>query len=215
MKTSRPKPRRRAFRILSILTLVLLAAAAAACPFAGRYLIVEQPLRPADAIVVLAGAQVERWLEAVDLYKEKVSPQVFLSGGAIEPAVALLRERGISYPRDAELARNAIIQLGVPAAAVHVIPQALDNTAQEAAVTREIAVAQHWKSVLIVTSKFHTRRSLFAFERAFKGTGIRIDVRASRYDTLQAEGWWKRRPEARWVLLEWLKLVAYRLGLGV
>lgn len=200
-------------RILTVLTVSLILAAAAACPYAGRYLIIDRPLEPADAIVVLAGSQVERWLEAVDLYNEKVAHHVLLSRGLVEPAVMKLRDRGVEYPQGADLARNAILQLGLPGTAVEIMPQVLDNTAQEAAAARAMVTRRSWKSLVVVTSKFHTRRSLYAFEREFKGTGVRIQIRGSRYDDASADGWWRRRADTRWVALEWLKLSLYRLGL--
>ncbi len=187
---------------------------AAACPFAGRYLIVDRPLEPADAVVVLAGGRVERWLEAVDLYKEKMATRILLSRGQVEAAEMTLRRRGIRFPPEVDLAREAIGQMGVPANAVDVISRSLDNTAQEAAAAREFAVARRWTSIIVVTSKYHTRRSLYAFEREFRGTGIRIQVRGSRHDTALPDGWWRRRVDFRWVTSELQKLLAYRFGLA-
>ena len=40
-----------------------------------------------------------------------------------------LRARGVDYPREGDLARDAVIALGVPADAVTVLPGAVDNTA--------------------------------------------------------------------------------------
>jgi len=213
LKTNRPKPRRHVARVPLVAAVAALLATDLACPFAGRYLIVDRPLQPADAVVVLAGARVERWLEAVDLYNEKVARRVLLSAGRVETAEMTLRERGVRFPLEADLAREAIIQLGVPADAVEVITRSLDNTAQEAAAAREFAVARRWTTMIVVTSKFHTRRSLYAFEREFRGTNIRIQIRGSRYDPAQADGWWRRRGDFRFVTSELQKLLAYRLGL--
>lgn len=213
MTANRRKPPRRIARIFAIIVAVIVLAVAAAFPYAGRYLIVDRPLQAADAIVVLGGSRVERWLEAVDLYKEKIAPQLLLSPGPVEAAEVTLRERGINFPREADLARDAIVQLGVPSAAVHVIPGTMDNTAQEAAATRDMVRQHGWTSLIVVTSKFHTRRSLYAFEREFKGTGVKIQVRPTRYDEARADGWWKRRADFRSVTSELQKLLAYRLGL--
>src|SRR5690242_10135265 len=77
-----------------------LLAAALVCwlPFAGRYLVLERPLAQSDAIVVLAGARVERWLEAADLFKAGWAPRVLLSPGQIESAEVQLRARGVRFP---------------------------------------------------------------------------------------------------------------------
>ena len=44
-------------------------------PFAGRFLRQSDELQHADVIMVLGGARIERWLEAVDLYKEDGRPR--------------------------------------------------------------------------------------------------------------------------------------------
>ena len=55
-------------------------------PFAGRYLVYQDPLEKADAVIVLAGARVERWLEGVELYRGGWAPQVVISPGRIVDA---------------------------------------------------------------------------------------------------------------------------------
>jgi hypothetical protein len=64
-----------------------------------------------------------------------------------------------------------------------------------------------------VTSKYHTRRSAFAFRRGLEGTGVQVVMRASRYDLSDPARWWRHRSDLRFVLSEWQKLLAYYLGL--
>ena len=205
---------RLAARILlgSVALAVLLAAAA--CPYAGRYLIVDEPLVPADAIVVLAGARAERWLEAVDLYKEGIAPHVLLSPGIIDPAEISVRRMGVRYPPEVELARDAMIQLGVPTQAITTLPGSAGNTADEAAQTRPIALERGWRRLLVVTSQYHTRRSRFAFAREFAGSGIEVRIRATRHDQVVPDRWWRSRRDILFVISELQKLAAYRLGLS-
>ena len=199
----------------------LLVSCAVACiagiwwwPRAGRYLVVgETPLQPADAIVVLAGPRVERWLEGVELYREKVAPRILLSSGRIEAAESGLRGRGIEFPREVDLIKDAMVQLHVPADRIETFPDSVDNTAAEASVTRGIASQRGWRRLIVVTSKYHTRRSLYAFEREFRGSGVQIQVHATRFDTAQPNAWWKHRGDFRYVISEYQKLLAYRLGL--
>ena len=197
----------------AILILVLLAGAAL-FPFAGRYLVYEDSLEKADAIVVLAGANVERWLEGVDLYHEGWAPRIVLSPGIIEDAQMQLRRMGIRYLSDAERARDTMVQMKVPPAAVDILPGSLDNTADEAAAVHELAARNGWHRLIVVTSKYHTRRSHFAFAREFEGTDVHILLRASRYDGAKPQRWWKSRGDFRYVTSELQKLMAYRLGLG-
>jgi len=199
--------------ILSCLALAVLLTAFA-CPRAGRYLVVDEPIRPADALVVLAGARVDRWLEAVDLYHEGKGKAILLSPGYLEDSEVRLRARGIRYPAATDLIRDAMVQMGIPADVIVSIPEGMDNTAHEASAAHRIARERGWTSIIVVTSPYHTRRSLFAFQRELKGTGIDVQVRGTRYDDIDPERWWKRRGDFRFVTWELQKYIAYRLGVG-
>lgn len=204
------RARRRAAIVLITLTFVFIAVS---LPYAGRYLAVQDPLERADVIVVLAGAGAERWLEGVDLYNEGWAPCILLSPGRPQSADGELRRRGIIFPTEPELIREAIVRLGVRADAVIVMPRAVDNTADEAAAVRQMAVGAGWRRMLVVTSKYHGRRSRFAFRREFSGTpAISIIVRTSRHDPSTPARWWRRRADIRWVTSELEKLLLYRLG---
>jgi uncharacterized SAM-binding protein YcdF (DUF218 family) len=201
-------------RIIAAAIVLFLVGALAFFPFAGRYLVYEDPLEKSDAIVILAGARVERWLEGVDLYRAGWAPRIAISPGRMEDAEVQIRSMGIRFPSDAELARDAVIQMKVPGSAVETLPGSLDNTAQEAATVRELAAQRHWSRVIVVTSKYHTRRARFAFVREFEGSNVQILIRASRYDTAKPERWWANRADYRYVTSELQKLLAYKLGLG-
>jgi uncharacterized SAM-binding protein YcdF (DUF218 family) len=209
--------RRRALRFLARASLgiglALVVSFACALPFAGRYLVSEDPVAPADAIIVLGGTRAGRWLEALDLYEERMAPHIVLSSDRADATDFEFHRRGIRIPRTSDLVRDAMIQLGVRPDAVEVFPFPLDNTAHEAEASRRLAVERGWGRLLIVSSKYHTRRARFAFERALRGTGIQIIVRGTRYDQVSPRTWWTDRYDTRWVLQELLKLIAYRLGL--
>jgi uncharacterized SAM-binding protein YcdF (DUF218 family) len=210
------RPRLRTAVRRAVLALIGLSALAAVwlLYYGGRYLQHEDPLQKADAIFVLAGTRLERPLEAVDLYKEGYAPVIVLSPGRPEPGEALLRQRGLRFPSEVELERDALVQLGVPAAAILAANGYVDNTAQEADMLRSLVTTHQWRRVIIVTSKYHTRRAAFAFKRGLDGTGAEIVMRATRYDTSDPARWWRYRSDFRFGISEWQKLIAYRLGLG-
>jgi uncharacterized SAM-binding protein YcdF (DUF218 family) len=202
--------------VRALLAAAILIAAGLLCflPFAGRYLVVQDPLEHSDAIVVLAGARVERWLEAVDLYRAGWAPRILLSGGRMEASEMRLRAGGIRFPTEPELARDAMIQMKIPSEAIAIIPDVLDNTAQEAAATHAILGARGWTRVIVVTSKYHTRRTRFAFARELRGTPVHLVVRWTRHDASTPERWWADRADTRFVIMETQRLLLYRLGLG-
>src|SRR5262245_152968 len=116
------RTRRFLLRAAALLTVLAFLSALGFLPFAGRALVAQDPLVHADAIFVLAGARAERWLEAVDLYREGWAPLVLLSSGRLERAELRVRQLGVRYPSSEEQARSAIVQLGVPEAAVAIMP---------------------------------------------------------------------------------------------
>jgi uncharacterized SAM-binding protein YcdF (DUF218 family) len=215
MPSTRPRPSRRLFRrLFLVLILVVVLGGAWFVPRAGHYLVVQDPLVKSDAIAVLAGTRAERWLEAVDLYREGWAPRIVLSQGQVEPAEALVRDRGVRFETDAERARTAMIQMQVPERDIIILPEILDNTAQEATAFHHMADAEQWRRLIVVTSKYHTRRTAFTFERELKGSDITAIVHGSRYDPFDPDRWWTRRPDFRSATSELQKLLAYRLGLG-
>lgn len=208
------RSRRLALRLLGALAAAGIGGLLVFLPFAGRFLVLEQPLDHADAIVVLAGARVERWLEAVDLYRSGWAPRIVLSRGQLEQAEVRLHEMGIRFPEDADLVRDAMVQMKVPADAVTILSQWVDNTAQEAAAAHKLATASGWHRIIVVTSKYHSRRTAYAFAREFEGETVQVIVHISRYDPAVPGRWWTARQDVRQVTSELQKLVAYRLGLG-
>jgi uncharacterized SAM-binding protein YcdF (DUF218 family) len=214
MASSRSRGWQRLSRLLAFAGIILTLAVLAACPFAGRYLIIDMPLTKADALVILAGGNTGRWLEAADLYREGVARHLLLSPGYPDPVGDRLRAQGIRYPSEAQVMRDVYSQLGVPASQIEIMPTGYDNTADEAAGARRIALERGWTSIIVVSAKYHTRRALYAFRREFEGTGITVQVKGSRHEHPQPDGWWRHRSDLRWVLSETQRLVAYRLGLG-
>jgi uncharacterized SAM-binding protein YcdF (DUF218 family) len=206
------RPLRSVKRAAIVVAIATVISTAAFLPFAGRYLAVNEPLERGDAIFVLAGARVERWLEGVDLHHENWAPRIVLSPGREEPAEEQLRSRGVRLPAEIELVRNAMIELKVPPDVVMALPEAVDNTAQEAIAIRAMIEREGWKTLIVVTSVYHSRRTQVAFRREFRHSPVKIIVRAARYDPATPRRWWTRRDDIRQVASELQKLLVYRLG---
>jgi len=200
---------RRAF-----LLLILALACAGVAASAGRLLYAQDALGRADVIYVLGGARADRWLEGADLYQSGYAPRILLSSGGGDTAEEILRTRGIRLTTDADLARDGLMQVGVPDAAILLPPRRSDNTAAEAALFAELAAQHGWRAVIVVTSKYHTRRAGIAMRRALKSTSTRVIVRASRYDSFRPGIWWTHRYSSRMVLFELPKLVFYVCGMA-
>jgi uncharacterized SAM-binding protein YcdF (DUF218 family) len=201
-------------RFIPIAAVVVLVCAATSLYHLGSFLCREDPLDRADAIFVLAGTRMERPLEAADLYLQGYAPYVVLTRDIPDSGVLVLERRGLTFPSDAELARDTLVRLGVPPAAILLLPRNHDSTREEVQTLRELVDQRHWKRIIIVTSKLHTRRAAFAARRALVGTSATIVIRATRYDPADPAHWWRVRRDLRNVLFESQKLVAYWLSVG-
>ena len=180
----------------------------------GTFLAREDPLSKGDAIFVLAGTQMTRALEGGDLYLEGYAPRLVLSRENLEPAFAVIERRGAKLSSQVERARDVLINLGVPPTAIALPARLHGSTAGEAVTLRELALANRWHTVIVVTSKYHLRRAGFAMRRELDGTDVQVQMRGSRYDDSRPERWWNQRADIRDMLSELPKFAAYALGLG-
>ena len=218
--TSFMPPRLRApggtFRRIILPAAVLLVPALITYAFLelGSFFAREDPLEKADAILVLAGSQMTRPLEAADLYLEGYSPLVILTGDPPEGGQTALKERGIVFAGDIQRVVDVFQQLGIPREAILVPERIHTNTASEAVTLRELAQAHGWRRVIVVTSTYHLRRARFAFRREVSGTDVDVRMRGTRYDEMDPAHWWKHRRDIREIVEETPRLAAYVLGLG-
>ena len=191
-----------------------MAAGTFGCVRLGSFLAPESPLTKADAIFVFAGTQAERPLEAADLYRAGYAPVLVLTRPTEEPAVEFLAKRGIDLPAKFALMRDVLRRLEIPDAAIIVPDRIHDNTAQEAATLRTLAIDHRWKRVILVSSKYHMRRVGMTSRRALRGTNVTVVLRASRYDPSTPERWWQHRADIRTMLWELPKVISYAAGMG-
>jgi uncharacterized SAM-binding protein YcdF (DUF218 family) len=118
-------------------------------PFFGRWLVIADPLVPAQAIVPLAGGG-ERVNHAARLYKQGKAAWFVATNTPLDLP-------GIDHSYS-DLVRRAALRGGVPEERFLVIPTLVYSTYEEALAIRRLAEMRGWDSLLIVTSPYHTRR---------------------------------------------------------
>ena len=176
----------------------------------GRWLVVEDPLDKAQAIVVLGGRIPMRAKEAARLYNAGYSPQVWLTR-ANEPA-ASLQEMNIAYIGEDFYNSRVLMHDGVPSNAIHVLEPPIDNTADEVrAIAAELERVKG-AAVIIVTTKVHTRRVRTLWKKLSGGRGRAI-VRAASTDSFAPEHWWRTTGDSLDVVREVLGLLNAWAGL--
>jgi uncharacterized SAM-binding protein YcdF (DUF218 family) len=170
----------------------------------GHWLVVNDPLQVADAIVVLGGGGPDRVAGGVALFEAGYAPWLVVTNMP-------LNTPGIREDY-AELMRREAVWQGVPEERILRAPGTVRTTYEEALVARQLCSAESFRSLIVVSDLYHTRRVRRAFGDALAGSGIHVMVRASQYSGWQPDDWWRTMDGLRDTWTEYLKWVLYALG---
>jgi uncharacterized SAM-binding protein YcdF (DUF218 family) len=207
--TNPAKHRRTRWIVFGLLGIVLLSAVIFLLGI-GRWLVTEDPLQKAQAIVVLSGRMPMRAMEAAKLYREGFAPTVWLTHST-EPG-AMLKTMGVSYVGEDIYNVQVLMHEGVPADAIRLLEPPIINTADELLVVSEALEAGKGTSVIIVTTKVHTRRLRILWNRLAAGRGQAV-IRAASDDPFDPRRWWRTTGDALDVVREFLGILNAWAGL--
>ncbi|XDD51083.1 YdcF family protein [Leptospira sp. WS92.C1] len=103
----------------------------------------------------------ERLTETVRLYRAQKAPKILFSGGS----------GNLFYQEvpESEPAGRFLRQMGIPDSSL-ILESKSRNTSENVAYTLELLRERGWKSVILVTSSFHMKRSV----EIFQGKGIQL-----------------------------------------
>ncbi len=166
-----------------VLCAVLYFARGPILRFAGETWVVEDPLEPADAIIILSDDNfyADRAAHAADLYRHGMAPIVVASGRRLRP-----------YAGIAELMEHDLIERGVPKDKIVRISHNAENTRDEAQVLAQQALERKWRSVIVVTSNYHTRRARYIFLHVFPAQ-TQVRVSGAQDGDFDPQHWWQAR----------------------
>ena len=167
--------------------------------------IVSDPVAPADAVAVLGGGLSVRPFAAAEYYQRGLVKKILVAN--VHPDET--ETRGI-VPSHTDLNRNALINLGVPESAIEIFGSEVSNTYQEVVALREWAVRAHSRSIIVPTEIFSSRRLRWVLERAFRNTGIKIQVPAFDSPEYNRDNWWRYEQGLVFFQNEVIKYVYYR-----
>jgi uncharacterized SAM-binding protein YcdF (DUF218 family) len=160
--------------------------------FAGESWVVEDALDKADALIVLGDDNfyADRATRAAELFREGKGAVVVASGRRLRPRA------GIS-----ELMEHDLVERGVPKEKILRFVQDADSTKEEAEALRKLVKEKKWRSIIVVTSNYHTRRARYVFRRVFP-QGIEIRVASARDGDFDPEHWWEKRKSIKELMRE-------------
>lgn len=136
----------------------------AVAPLLADNLIADKNVDHADVIVVLSGAAdfTQRARGGADAFTRLGSPRIWITddnqrGGWDDT------EKGNPYFVDRM--QRELINHGVSSAAIERVPGYVHSTGDEAEAVIAMAAERNYRSVVVVTSDYHSRRALWTFER--------------------------------------------------
>ncbi len=207
MQTTAPYPPKRKILRQSFLTMAVIVPFACVVLWVlarlGSWLIVEDALEPAHAVVVLSGHMPLRAREAAKLYGQGFAARVWITHAA-SPAEEL-HQMNIDYVGEEFYNQRVLMHMGVPADAIRVLEKPILNTDDEVQVVADELRRDEGGKVILVTSKAHTRRVKAIWEARI-GRNLRALVRSASEDRYDGAHWWRNTSDALDVAREVLGL---------
>jgi uncharacterized SAM-binding protein YcdF (DUF218 family) len=195
--------------VFAIVLLLAIAAIMVLLLHVGRWLVVEDPVEKANAIVVLSGGLPWRTLEAARLYQAGWAPQVWLTHPN-EPTAALAT-LDIDDPGEDALSVRVLQRSGVSPGDIRTLTPPISNTSDEVRAIAAEAEKQNAAIVIIVTTKAHTRR-VHALWKKYASSRRRIVVRTPEDDPFDPVHWWRSTTDVLDVVREVLGLFNVWMG---
>ncbi|MEM7655496.1 MAG: YdcF family protein [Bacteroidota bacterium] len=170
----------------------------------GYALIHDDPAVEVDAAFVLSSNAYERSRTAADLYHRNLFPTVITLGEGVNQS---LKAMGIETT-EAEVSRTALLSFGVDTAAIRTINRAT-STYEESEEILGYADREDYQHIMIISSKFHTKRVKKVFEEKFKARGIEVLVKGADPLNYEIDRWWESEEALIFVNNEYIKRLYY------
>jgi len=161
----------------------------------------------ADALVVLGGRIETRFPHALELYRRGYADKILLTD---------LRLYTLGIPdfdcsqKKISFALRDFFESGAPLA---VVPsrngKKAVSTFDEAWDLLAYSQSKGYARIIIVTDAFHTRRSLYAFEKVFQDSGIVVEAMGAPNAVFNERNWWRSDEGLKSYLLEPMLLSVY------
>jgi uncharacterized SAM-binding protein YcdF (DUF218 family) len=204
---------KRGLKIIVFLSIFLIIWGLVA-PFLAERLIIEKTVENADAILVLGGSATyqERTRKAAELYKSGTAPKIYLTDDGERGSWNQKEQRN---PKFVELAQKRLIENGVPAENIEILQPKVSGTIDESQILANKARENNLKTVIIVTSAYHTRRALWTFERKFEQENLSVTfgifAPPTGIQTPPPQIWWLSPRGWQFVAGEYLKSLYYSM----
>jgi hypothetical protein len=172
---------------------------------AGWALVFDEPVEPADIVVVTVDAGGAGVLEAADLVQGGIAPHVAVFA---EPPTAVdqeFRRRGVPYENETAWAVRHLRLLGVTA--IEPSPRAVAGTVEVGEVLPAWCARHQFRSIVVVSPPDHSRRLHRVLQRAMRDHQTQVRIRVTRHSGFDPDRWWETRGGIRTEIVELQKLL--------
>jgi uncharacterized SAM-binding protein YcdF (DUF218 family) len=171
---------------------------------AGWALVVSEPVAPADMIVLSLDSGGAGALEAADLVQSGISKHVAVFNDPPSGEDHEFIRRGLPYEDAAAKQIRQLRWLGVTDV---VQISRVDSTQSESRVLPPWCDEHQLRSIVVVSSKDHSRRLRRVLDRVMKGHPTRVTVHPEQYSSFDPDRWWETRANVRTEIVELQKLL--------
>lgn len=171
---------------------------------AGRWLDVSESPPPVDDVLVLGGESNLRPFVAAALYNKGLAQRVLITTVKPSPAAA----DGL-LPAETEVIYQVLRQRGVPADAIERLPGEVNSTADEAAALGRYLADKPERTVLVVTTCYHTRRVRWIFRKQLGARADHLHFFGGPTDGYDTSNWWRSENGTQQYVNEFVKLPFY------
>ena len=196
--------------LLKVVVILALAWPLVAWIAAKGLIVSAEEVPHADAIFVLSNTAFleERSRRAAELFHAGRAPKIVLTNENQISRWSESQQRNL-YTHEWE--KEELRRVGVSDDKIDVINEPVTSTYSEAVRSLDYAQKHQLKSLLVVTSAYHSRRALWTFRQVFSDSGIAVAVEpvATGQQTPQPISWWFKPSGWKTVATEYPKLVYY------
>lgn len=183
---------------LAVLILVLVFFRAQWLLWIGNFLVIQNTLRPADVIHVIAGEDY-RTEYAIKLYEQGFGEHLFFTGGWCK----------VHQYQHGEHAEEIALEEGVPLDAIAFDDSEVASTYMEAERLKAWIDSRPYpiRSVMVVSDPFHMRRARWIYRKVL-GIQIQLQMAPVPFElTPYQRTWWMDQESRKYVLEEYEKFV--------
>jgi hypothetical protein len=207
-RSSRPSRRRVVLIAIVLAAAVFVAVPSVGAPIwraMGRVLVVDEPVAPADIIVIATDTGGAGVLQAADLVHDRIATRVAVFADPPRGEDLEFIRRGLPYEDAAARQIRQLEWLGITD--VVKIPRNEAGSGGEGEVLAPWSDQNAIRSIVFVAARDHSRRIRRVLNRAMKGHTTRVMIQGERYSGFHPDHWWETRTGMRMEIVELQKLV--------